>query len=248
MKNYESKAKNKKLTAKEGYKYCAKCSQELPLFEFNMRTFKGIKKPFSYCKACEREYNRNKYSHVCNECGKTYKSGKKSSNICKSCYSKQVGDMGKVNLLKMDFTGSNNPMYGVRRFGKDNPNYNPNLTEEEREYIRNIPGYKEWIRAVYERDNYTCQCCGDNKGGNLNSHHIYGYAEYKELRTDIDNGICLCEDCHKTYHKQHGIKDNNWSSFKKFLLDNRKEKKGLKFVFTIKEIDKILQEKEVKSA
>lgn len=63
--------------------------------------------------------------------------------------------------------------------------------------------YKEWRAKVFERDNYTCQQCGDNKGGNLNAHHIKEYAKYKELRHDVNNGITLCKHCHK---KVHGYK------------------------------------------
>lgn len=234
--------------AKEGYKFCAKCGEELLLSEFNMRTSKGVKKYFSYCKVCERNQNNNRYSHICNKCGKTYKSGKKDSQICKDCCSKDFTEMGKINLSKLNRTGSNNPMYGIHRYGENNPNYKPYLTEEDREYVRNIPGYKDWIKKVYERDNYTCQCCGDNRGGNLNAHHIYGYSKYKNLRTDMDNGICLCEECHKLYHKQHGFKNNTWEDFKIFLLNKWKETNDSQFISTIENIDLRLKNKETKNA
>lgn len=64
---------------------------------------------------------------------------------------------------------------------------------------RKKPAYKEWRIAVFERDNYTCAHCG-KVGGNLNAHHIKPYAEYPELRLDINNGITLCEECHRKVH------------------------------------------------
>lgn len=69
---------------------------------------------------------------------------------------------------------------------------------------RQNPNEKQWRRSVYEKDNYTCQACGNDKGGNLNAHHILPYKYYKDSRFDVDNGITLCEDCHKEFHKIYG--------------------------------------------
>jgi len=56
--------------------------------------------------------------------------------------------------------------------------------------------YKIWRKAVFERDNYTCQVC-KGVGGYLIAHHIKSWAYYPELRYQINNGITLCESCHK---------------------------------------------------
>ena len=56
-----------------------------------------------------------------------------------------------------------------------------------------------WTRRVYQRDKYTCQECGQ-VGGELNAHHVKSWAEFPELRYDLDNGITLCASCHARKH------------------------------------------------
>ena len=63
--------------------------------------------------------------------------------------------------------------------------------------------YQKWRNSVFRRDNYTCQLCGDNKGRNLQGHHIFNFATFINLRFMLWNGITLCENCHsKTYGKE----------------------------------------------
>lgn len=83
--------------------------------------------------------------------------------------------------------------------GKNHPNYNNNLSDEERITKRNVPENKEWRKAVYERDNYTCKAC-NKVGVQLVAHHIVPYSTNKQLRFDVDNGITLCKACHKEFH------------------------------------------------
>lgn len=101
-----------------------------------------------------------------------------------------------------------------RKMSENSPNWNLNLTDEDRVNRRCLPENKEWAINVKRRDNFTCQRCGDSMGGNLVSHHILGYANYLEARTDLDNGITLCESCHKNFHHLYG---NKYFSGKDFL-------------------------------
>jgi hypothetical protein len=92
---------------------------------------------------------------------------------------------------------------------------NPNLTDEDRAYGRNIPGYKDWVKSVYKRDNHTCQCCGSKK--KLHAHHIRDYATYSELRLELSNGITLCQNCHIAFHIKYGKGYNNPWQLTRFI-------------------------------
>jgi 5-methylcytosine-specific restriction endonuclease McrA len=69
--------------------------------------------------------------------------------------------------------------------------------KEERHGIK----YRLWRNSVFERDGYTCQDCGQ-KGGGLNAHHIKSFKKYPKLRYEINNGITLCEKCHRKRHRK----------------------------------------------
>lgn len=60
-----------------------------------------------------------------------------------------------------------------------------------------------WARLVKERDNYICQICGA-KNDVMYAHHIEPVSLNPIESTDIDNGITLCELCHKNVHKLPG--------------------------------------------
>lgn len=84
--------------------------------------------------------------------------------------------------------------------GSAHPRYRGN--KNERQTAISQYAYRQWRRAVYERDDYTCQHCG-KRGGRLNAHHIKAWATHPELRYEISNGLTLCVDCHRLIPKPH---------------------------------------------
>ena len=92
--------------------------------------------------------------------------------------------------------------------------------------IRNSEQYSNWRRAVFARDNYTCQCCGArSKSGHpviLHAHHLESFAHNEYLRFDINNGITLCYDCHDirvcgSFHNLYGVHNNTRKQFEEFM-------------------------------
>ena len=67
--------------------------------------------------------------------------------------------------------------------------------------LRTSKPYRDWRKAVFTRDNYTCRECGARNGNGeavyLNADHIKPFALYPELRFDLSNGRTLCLRCHK---------------------------------------------------
>ena len=64
---------------------------------------------------------------------------------------------------------------------------------------------EEWKKAVKQRDKYTCQRCGMAlTPRQAHAHHKMPRWFMPELQYDTDNGITLCNQCHKQIHGAGG--------------------------------------------
>ena len=61
---------------------------------------------------------------------------------------------------------------------------------------RNDASVVKWKKRVKKIG--KCQTCGSRE--NLVAHHIVPWCHSINGRTDIDNGMCLCKECHKMMH------------------------------------------------
>ena len=94
--------------------------------------------------------------------------------------------------------------------------YNPNLTDEDREERRKNKAYKDFVKRMLEKNNYTCQITG-KKGGVLAVHHLNGYHWCKEGRLDENNVIVICEELHREFHNTYGYKWNTKEQWEEFM-------------------------------
>ena len=145
-------------------------------------------------------YSVTKVNCECDNCHKIYQ-------LSYSDYCRRNHD-GKIYCCKC--------AHAVLHSGKNNNKWNPELTDEEREQRRNIPGYTEFTRKVLKRDNYTCQCCGVING-KLEVHHLNGYNWDKDNRFDYSNVITLCKKCHSNFHDKYGKGNNTKQQFEEWI-------------------------------
>ena len=83
------------------------------------------------------------------------------------------------------------------------------------------PQYVAWRKAVYKRDNYSCQWPNCTLKSKLNAHHIKNWAQFPGLRFVIENGITLCR-----YHHDmiKGLEESFASTFMR-IIANKNERR-----------------------
>lgn len=209
---------------RRGRKYCSKkCMYEarkgLKLPEGHPFTIKG-RIPWNkgevvnkICKVCKKEFQVQSYrketakfcSRVCFENsglsrermkGNTYALGNKLSEKTR----KQMSNTRKrLGTKPPSWKGKKHSEETKRKMsewqkGENSPSWKGGISRPF--HCGEI--YRNWTKKVFERDNYICWICED-KGGELNGHHLKSWADYPELRYDVNNGVTLCKVCHKLY-------------------------------------------------
>lgn len=111
--------------------------------------------------------------------------------------------------------------YREKTRGENSPRWKGDKVLHQR-LERGLPEYRDWRKAVFDRDRYTCQCCGARNGKGkyvrLEAHHIFDFKNHKDKIFDVDNGITLCDKCHTKFHSDYGKHGNNKQQLDDFLF------------------------------
>lgn len=133
-------------------------------------------------------------SKDCKTCGVTYlvslkKSIRKSQYCSYMCQPKGHWNKGR------HLTNEHKAKLAEAFRGERSPFWQGGITAKH-QLIRSSWEYQEWRKAVFERDDYTCQEC-QARGVKLNADHILPFAYFPEHRFDVSNGRTLCVPCHE---------------------------------------------------
>lgn len=190
---------------------CARCGKTFEVvasvveYGFGQYCSKECKNPpiIRNCEHCGKEFRSSPSDNqkFCSaKCGNASESrSRKSSENTKRQWQNPLSRA--LTLLGIQRRSESEEWRNAPHFqrGENHPRYKGNA--RAREIAMGRYDYKAWRNAVFQRDDYTCQECG-TRGRRLNAHHIKKWADYPELRFDVDNGITLCEDCHNKIPKK----------------------------------------------
>ena len=162
---------------------------------------------------------------ACRKCGKTIQGRQKRKYCSKICFAEHIQTRQYFDCLECEKVFWRVPSQVLihppkfcsktckgrymseHQKGELNPSWANGVSPINR-IIRYSARMKRWRIAVFGRDDYTCQICGD-RGNYIQADHIKPFAYYPELRFELTNGRTLCHECHrktKTWGRQKSEK------------------------------------------
>lgn len=192
---------------------CGTCSKEISLPPSMIKNGKG--------KFCSRKCMAMAYSKRQKGAGSHFWKGGEATRQCRHCGKGFAADQYRVSIGQGNFCSivCNLKYQSKQMTGAKHPGWKGGITPILVSIRNSIKG-SEWRKQVFIRDRFTCKRCGQI-GGRLCAHHIKRFSEIIEDTEynlpliniydaamlydplwDINNGITLCESCHKEEHKK----------------------------------------------
>lgn len=128
----------------------------------------------------------------------------------KSLVGQTIGNFKVIKLLPKNTTKRQAFIYECQ----DN-NGNIHFIKHSELFYKNSRSECDIFRlSVILKYKRKCFICKSKK--NVVAHHLDGYHWCIEKRTDIENGVCLCEQCHTDFHSKYGNRNNTKEQFLEF--------------------------------
>lgn len=187
-------------TRKRTIKECVNCKKS---FEIETWRLKDPRRGKFCTQNCFKEFNNGK-NHwafgksrldISGNNNHFWKGGKPKCIDCQKTLSIYHGKRCQKCNLKYQI-GENHHLYNKKIpsiTGENHHNWKGGVTSKER--LERLKFRRQIQKQVFKRDDYTCQICG-KRGVDLQVDHIQSWADYVELRFDINNCRTLCMECH----------------------------------------------------
>lgn len=110
-----------------------------------------------------------------------------------------LAKLGKAHILSEEGKQS----FRAKMKGANNPKWIKDRTKLVKSEKKHLDGrYREWMKSVKNRDNWTCRIADVKCNGRLEAHHILRWSKFPKLRYEVNNGIALC-----AFHHPRKIND-----------------------------------------
>lgn len=185
----------------------------------------GEKKVY-ICEVCKKQFSDyacNKRKMCSRKCKIKYMSLVMKGHEVSEITRKKIGDKnkgqkrGKIkDTSKYGHPAWNKGLKGII-LGEKNGNWKGGISKNV--HSTKEPKYKEWRTKVFTRDDWKCKLKNKKCKGQLQAHHIKRWAEYPELRYEVNNGIALCQ----AHHPRKRAKEKRLENKFKNLVSVSKE-------------------------
>lgn len=148
----------------------------------------------------KRKLSLAKKGKISNAKGKTWKmpvgfgleSSKKRKKEWDTGIRKKGWKLSEESKKRIGIASTGRASHMLGKTGKLHHNWKGGVSRDV--HSLSEPKYKKWRTSVFARDKFKCKICQAKTG--LQAHHILRWADYPELRYDINNGITLCPAHH----------------------------------------------------